>query len=101
MPSKKEILKKIRKMDRPSRAELGAEKEEEEVPVVKITYPSRFNYEGAGGIMRLTGGVKPWEYSDNPRDMDHKRAGDPVSAAKMTEEEKYQEKLREFFEDVD
>ena len=99
MPNKKEKLKKIRKMDRPSRAELGAEKEEE-VPV-KITYPRRFDYEGAGGIMRLTGGVKPWEYSDNPRDMDHKRAGDPVSAAKMTEEEKYQEKLREFFEDVD
>ena len=59
MPNKKEILKKIRKMDRPSRAELGAEKEEE-VPV-KITYPRRFDYAGAGGIMRLTGGVKPGE----------------------------------------
>jgi hypothetical protein len=96
VPSKKEILKKIRvqKMDRPSREELGA-------VLKKITYPRRFDYGGAGGIMRLTGGVKPWEYSDNPRDMDHKRAGDPVSAAKMTEEEKYQEKLREFFEDVD
>ena len=102
MPNKKEILNKLRiqKMDRPSRAELGAEKEEEEVAVI-VTYPRRFDYEGDGGLMRLTGGVKPWEYSDNPRDMDHKRAGDPVSAAKMTEEEKYQEKLREFFEDAD
>jgi len=51
--------------------------------------------------MRLTGGVLPFEFSPYSRDMDHKRAGDPVSEAKMTEEEKYQEKLREFFEDVD
>ena len=89
-------------MDRPSRAELGAEKEEkEEVPVVKITYPSRSTYQGDGGLMRLTGGVLPFEFSPYSRDMDHKRAGDPVSEAKMTEEEKYQEKLREFFEDAD
>ena len=94
MPNKKEILKKIRKMDRPSRAELGA-------VIKKITYPSRSTYQGDGGLMRLTGGVLPFEFSPYSRDMDHKRAGDPVSEAKMTEEEKYQEKLREFFEDVD
>lgn len=98
MPSKKEILKKIHKMDRPSRAELGAEKEE--VPV-KITYPRRFDYEGDGGLMRLTGGVLPFEYSSDSRDMDHKQIGDPVSAAKQTELEKYREALKEFFKNED
>ena len=101
MPNKKEILNKLRiqKMDRPSRAELGAEKEEE-VAVI-VTYPRRFDYEGDGGLMRLTGGVKPWEYSDNPRDMDHKRAGDEVSESEQTEREKDLERLERFFRDVD
>ena len=96
MPNKKEILKKIRiqKMDRPSRAELGA------VPVI-VTYPRRSDYKGDGGLMRLTGGVEPWEYSDNPRDMDHKRAGDEVSESEQTEREKYLERLERFFRDVD
>ena len=64
-------------------------------------YPSRSTYKGDGGLMRLTGGVKPWEYSDNPRDMDHKRAGDEVSESEQTEREKYLERLERFFRDVD
>ena len=64
-------------------------------------YPSRSTYKGDGGLMRLTGGVEPWEYSDNPRDMDHKRAGDEVSESKQTAKEKYLEKLKRFDRDVD
>tara|TARA_R100001129_G_scaffold90116_5_gene61378 strand:- start:2230 stop:2520 length:291 start_codon:yes stop_codon:yes gene_type:complete len=61
-------------------------------------YPSRSTYKGDGGLMRMTGGILPWQYSSDSRDMDHKRAGDPVSAAKQTKQEKYRQRLRDFEE---
>lgn len=96
MPNKKETLKKIRlkKMDHPPKSLKKAD-------TVMGGYPSRSTYQGDGGLMRLTGGVKPFESSSDPRDMDHKQIGDPVSAAKQTELEKYRETLKEFFKSVD
>lgn len=86
---KKQILRKIVKMGppKPSNTKMGK-------------YPSRSTYQGDGGLMRLTGGVKPFESSSDPRDMDHKQIGDPVSAAKETPKEKYRRKLKEFYEET-
>lgn len=64
-------------------------------------YPSRSTYKGDGGLMRLTGGILPWQYSSDSRDMDHKRAGDPVSAATLSPEELERIRQIEFERDVD
>ena len=82
-------------MDRPSEQNLVQKKKEE---VAVVTYPRRFDYEGDGGLMRLTGGVKPWEYSDNQEIRITKGRG-WFSESEQTE--KGLERLERFFRDVD
>ena len=60
MPNKKEILKKIRKMDRPSRAELGAEKEEE---VVKVK-GKKFKKHDITSLAEDRYITEKWDYED-------------------------------------
>jgi len=45
--------------------------------------------------------VMPWEFSPNPKDMDYKQIGDPVSAAKLSPEELDRIRRIDFDRDTD
>lgn len=96
MPNRKKVLKKIRlrKMDHPPKSLKKAN-------TVMGDYPSRSTYQGDGGLMRLTGGVLPFEFSSASRDMDHKPLDNPVSASKRSKKKNKKSPLFYFNKDVD